>query len=170
MTFPPHPLTNFEIQEYYQNEPRFNGVFSRDNLPNTIKNGAYVINLDEYHDIGTHWVALYVQSTSVYDTYANNKTVTYFDSFGVEHIPKEIMKFISRKEIITNIYRIQAYDSIMCGYFCIGFINFMFNGKSLTHYTNLFSPNDFNKNDNIILKYFGLYDVNNLNNLNKQVL
>ena len=160
LTFPPHPLTNFEIQEYYQNKPRFNGVFSRDNLPNTIKNSASVINLDEYHDIGTHWVALYV----------NNKIVTYFDSFGVEHIPKEIMKFINRKKIITNIYRIQAYDSIMCGYFCIGFINFMFNGKSLTDYTNLFSPNDFNKNENIILKYFGLYDVNNLNNLNKQVL
>ena len=153
MTFPPHPLTNFEIQEYYQNEPRFNGVFSRDNLPNIIcpkgLGGAYVINLDEYRDIGTHWVALYV----------NDKIVTYFDSFGVEHIPKEIMKFIVRKKIITNIYRIQAYDSIMCGYFCIGFINFMFNGKSLTDNTNLFSPNDFNKNDNIILKYFGLYDV-----------
>ena len=96
MTPPAHPLTNFEIQEYYQNEPRFNGVFSRDNLPNNnirptglgsaVKNGAYVINLDEYHDIGTHWVALYV----------NNKTITYFDSFGVEHIPKEIMKFIGR--------------------------------------------------------------------------
>ena len=69
------------------------------------------------------------------------------------------MKFIVRKKIITNIYRIQAYDSIMCGYFCIGCINFMFNGKNLTDYTNLFSPNDFNKNDNIILKYFGLYDV-----------
>ena len=137
MTFPPHPLPNFEIQEYYQNEPRFNGVFSRDNLPNIIKNGAYVINLDEYHDIGTHWVALYVQSTSVYGTYVNNKIVTYFDSFGVE-IMKEIMKFINRKKIITNIYRIQAYDSIMCGYFCIGFINFMFNGKSLTDYTNFF--------------------------------
>ena len=156
MTFPPHPLTNFEIQEYYQNEPRFNEVFSRDNLPNVIKNDAYVINLDECHDIGTHWVALYVQSTSVYHMYVNNKIVTYFDSFGVEHIPKELMKFINRKKIITNIYRIQAYDSIMCGYFCIGFINFMFNGKSLTDYTNLFSPNDFNKNDDIILKYFGL--------------
>ena len=142
MTFPPHPLTNFEIQEYCQNECRFNGVFSRDNLPNIIKNGAYVINLDEYHDTGTHWVL-------------NNKIVTYFDSFGIEHIPKEIMKFIVRKKIITNIYRIQAYDSIMCGYFCIGFINFMFNGKSLTDYTNLFSPNDFNKNDDIILKCFG---------------
>ena len=124
MTLPPHPLTNFEIQEYYQNEPRFNKIFSRDNLPNSIKNGAYVINLDEYHDIGTHWVALYV----------NNKIVTYFDSFGVEHIPK----FIARKRIIKNIYRIQAYDSIMCGYFCIGFINFMFNGKSLTDYKKRF--------------------------------
>ena len=159
MTFPPHPLTNFEIQEYYENEPRFNGVFSRDNLPNIIKNGTDVINLDDYHDIGTHWVALYVQSTSVYDTYVNNKIVTYFDSFGVELILKEIMEFINHKKIITNIYRIQPYDSIMCGYFCIGFINFMFNGKSLTDYTNLFSPNDFNKNDNIILKYFGLYNV-----------
>ena len=155
MTLPAHPLTKFEIQEYYQNEPKFNGVFSRDNLPNIIrpkglgsavKNGAYVINLDEYHDIGTHWIALYV----------NNKIAIYFDSFGVEHIPKEIMNFIGRKKIITNIYRIQAYDSIMCGYFCIGFINFMFNGKSLTDYTNLFSPNDFNKNDDIILKCFGL--------------
>ena len=155
MTLPAHPLTNFEIQEYYQNEPRFNGVFSRDNLPSNnirpkglgsaVKNGAYVINLDEYHDIGTHCVALHV----------NNKIVTYFDSFGVEHIPKEIMNFISRKKIITNICRIQAYDSIMCGYFCIGFINFIFNGKSLTDYTNLFSSNDFNKNDNIILEYFG---------------
>ena len=136
LTLPPHPLTNFEIQEYYQNEPRFNGVFSRDNLGSTVKNGAYVINLDEYHDIGTHWVALYV----------NNKTVTYFDSFGVEHIPKEIIKFNgNNKKIIKNIYRIQAYDSIMCGYFCIGFINFMFNGKSLTDYTNLFSPNDLKK-------------------------
>ena len=142
MTFPPHPLTNFEIQEYYQNELRFNGVFSRDNLGPAVKNGAYVINLDEYHDIGTHSVALYV----------NNKIVTYFDSFGVEHIPKEIMKFIARKKIIKNIYRIQAHDSIMCGYFCIGFINFMFSGKSLTDYTNLFSSNDLKKNDDIILK------------------
>ena len=83
MTLTTYPLTNFEIQAYYQNEPRFNGVFSRDNPPsnNNIKNGAYVVNLDEYHDIGTHWVALYV----------NNKTVTYFDSFGVERIPKEII-------------------------------------------------------------------------------
>ena len=77
-----HPSTNFEIQKYYQNEPRFNGVYSRDNLPK-IKDGAYVINLDDSSDIGTHWVALYA---------INN--VTYFDSFGVEHIPKEIRTFI----------------------------------------------------------------------------
>ena len=69
------------------------------------------------------------------------------------------MKFIGNKKIIPNIYRIQAYDSIMCGYFCIGFINFMFNGNSLTDYTSLFSPNDLKKNDDIILKYFGLYDI-----------
>ena len=101
---PPHPLTNFEIQKYYQNEPRFNGVYSRDNLPK-IKDGAYVINLDEYSDIGTHWVALYVQ---------NNNDVTYFDSFGVEHIPKEIKILINCSlSIATNIFRIEAYDSIM---------------------------------------------------------
>ena len=67
---------------YYQNKPRFNGVSSRDNLPDKIKDGVYVINHDEYSHIGTHWIALYV----------NNKIMTYFDSFGVEHIPKEIKK------------------------------------------------------------------------------
>ena len=129
---PPHPLTNFEIIKY-ENKSRFNGVYSRDNLPNKIKDGAYVINLDEYSDIGTHWIALYVK----------NNDITYFDSFGVEHIPKEIIKFIENRNIKTNIFRIQAYDSIMCGYFCIGFINFMLKGKSLTKYTNLFSLNNF---------------------------
>ena len=74
---PPHPLTNFEIQKYYQNEPRFNGVYSRDNL-SKIKDAAYVINLDEYSDIGTHWIALY----------ASNNDVIYFDSSGVKHAPK----------------------------------------------------------------------------------
>ena len=129
---PPHPLTNFEIQKYYQNEPRFNGVYSRDNLPK-IKDGAYVINLDEYSDIGTHWVALYVQ----------NNDVTYFDSFGVEHIPKEIRTFIGNKNIKTNIFRMQAYDSIMCGYFCIEFIGFMLPGKTLTEFKNYLPPNNF---------------------------
>ena len=140
----PHPLTNFEIQTYYQNEPRFNGVYSTENFPDKIKDGAYVINLDEYSDIGTHWIALYV----------NNKTATYFDSFGVEHIPKKIKIFINNKNIIANINRVQNYDSIMCDYFCIGLINLMFKGKSFTDFTNLFSPNNFKKNDNIILNYF----------------
>ena len=83
-----------------------------------------------------------------------NNNVTYFYSFGVEHTPKEIKAFINNKNIKTNIFRIQAYDSVMCGYFCIGFIDFMFKGKTLTEFTNLFSPNNFKKNDDIILKYF----------------
>ena len=144
---PPHPLTNFEIQNYYQNEPRFNRVFFRDNLPERsftkIKDGAYVTNLDQYSDIGTHWIALWV----------NNNDVTYFDSFGVEHIPKEIKAFIGNKNIKTNIFRLQAYDSVMRGYFCIRFIDFMLAGKTLTEHTNLFSSNNFKKNDDLILKY-----------------
>ena len=119
---------------YYQNEPRFKGVYSRDNLPERSstekKEGAYVINLDEYSDIGTQWVVLYVR----------NNDATYFDSFGVNHIPKEIRTFINNKNIKTNILRIQAYDSIMCGYICISFIGFMLAGKTLTEFTNLFSP------------------------------
>ena len=87
--------------------------------------------------------------------YVRNSDVTYFDSFGVEHIPKEIKAFIGRSlSVTTNIFRIQAFDSIMCGYFCIGFIDFMLAGKALTEYTNLFSPNNFKKNDSITLKYF----------------
>ena len=124
----PHPLTNFEIQEYYQNEPRFNGVFSRDNLPSNKNNNNNNNNNDNSNN-NNKIIALYV----------NNKTIICFDSFGVEHIPKEIMKFIGNKNIIKNIFRIQAYDSIICGYFCIGFINFMFNGNSFTDYTSLFS-------------------------------
>ena len=75
--------------------------------------------------------------------YVLNNNVTYFDSFGVEHIPKEIKAFIGNKNIKTNIFRIQSYDSIMCGYFCIGFIDFMLAGKTLTDFTNPFSPNNF---------------------------
>ena len=130
--------------KYYENGSRFNGVYSRDNLPNKINGEAYVINLDEYSHIGAHWIALYVK----------NNNITYFDSFGVEYIPKEIKAFIKNRNIKTNIFRIQAYDSIMCGYFCTGFINFMLKGKSLTEYTNLFLPNDFKRTDDIILRYF----------------
>ena len=87
--------------------------------------------------------------------WVDNNSVTYFDSFGVGHISKEIKAFIGRSLSITkNIFSIQAYDSIICGYFCIGFIDFMLKGKTLTEYTNLFSPYDFKKNHNIILTYF----------------
>ena len=91
--------------------------------------------------------------------YVKNNEVSYFDSFGVEHVPKEITKFIEskfpgNKDIKTNTFRIQVYNSIMCGYFCIGFIDFMFANKTLIDFTNLFSPDDFEKNDQIILKYF----------------
>ena len=80
--------------------------------------------------------------------------VIYFDSFGVEHIPQEIKKFIGNKNIKANIFRVQVNNSVMCEYFCIGFIDFMLAGKTLTDYTNLFSPYDFDKNDQIILSYF----------------
>ena len=89
---PPHPLTNFEIKEYYENEPRFNGVYFRNNL--SIKKGAYVINLDEYADLGTHWIALYVK----------NNEVIYFDSFGADHVPREIKRFVRHKNTKTNIF------------------------------------------------------------------
>ena len=100
---PPHFLISFEIKTYCQNELRFNEVYYRDNLPDQIKDGACVINIDEYSDIGINWIALYV----------NTKTVTYFGSFGVEYIPKEIKKIRNNINIIANNFRIQAYDSIM---------------------------------------------------------
>ena len=152
---PPHPLTNFEIQKYYKNDPGFNGVFSRNNLPKKNKGWAYVINLDEYADVGTHWIALL----------CDRNEIVYFDSFGVKHILEEIKELtdlrslnssaLQNKNIKTKkIFRVQANGSVMCGYFYIGFIDFMLAGKKLTNYTNLFSPHDFKKNDNIILSYF----------------
>ena len=89
---PRHPLTNFEIQKYYQNEPKVNVVYSRKDL-SKIKDGTYIINLDKYESIGTHWIALYV----------NAENVTYFESFGVEYIPREIKILIGNKNITTNI-------------------------------------------------------------------
>ena len=89
----PYPLTNVEMQKYYQNEPRFNGVYSRNNLPNKIKDGAYVINLDEYADVGAHWIALF----------CNRSEIVYFDSFGVEHVSEEIKRFAGNKNVTANI-------------------------------------------------------------------
>ena len=139
-----HLLTNFELQKFYQNEPRFNGVSSRNNLPKKIKDGSYVINFDEYADVGTHWITLF----------CNRNEIVYFDSFGVEPVPEEIKKIIWNKNIKVNIFLVQVNDSVMCGYFYIGFRDFMLAGKKLTDYTNLFSPHGFKKNDNIILSYF----------------
>ena len=109
-----------------------------------IKDGGYIINLDEYADVGTHWIALFCKK---------RKTV-YFNSFSVEYIPEEIKEFIGNKNIKANIFRVQANNSVMCGYFCIGFIDFILAGKKLTDFTTLFSPHDFHKNDDIILSYF----------------
>ena len=103
----PQPLTNFEIQKYYKNEPRFNGVFSRNNLPKRIKDGAYIKNLDEYANVGTHWIALFCKKNEI----------VCFNSFGVEYIPKEIKEFMKEfpgnKNIKTNIFRVQEDNSII---------------------------------------------------------
>ena len=96
---PPHHLTNFEIKEYYENELRFNGVYFKDNLPQTIKNGAYVISFYEYADVATHWIALYVK----------NNEVIHFDSFGVEHAPKEIKRFIGHKNKFNGHKNTETY-------------------------------------------------------------
>ena len=109
-----------------------------------IKDGGYVINFDEYKDVGTHWIALL----------RKKREIVYFDSFGVEHIPEEIREFIGNKNIKANIFYVRANNSVMCGYFGIGFIDFMLAGKKLTGFTTLFSPYDFDKNDSIILRYF----------------
>ena len=94
-----------------------------------IKDGAYVINLDEYADVDTHWIALF----------CNRNKIVYFESFGVEHVPEEIKELFENKNKKANIFQVQANDSVTCGYFCIGFIDFMLVGKKLTNYTSLFS-------------------------------
>ena len=113
-------------------------------MPKRIKDGAHVISLQEYADGGAPWIALYVEDIEM----------TYFESFVVEHVPKEIKNFIGYKNIKANILIIQANNSVMCGYFCIGIIDFMFVGKTLIDYISLFSPYDFEKSDGIILSYF----------------
>ena len=113
-------------------------------MPKLIKTGTYVINLDEYADVETYWIALYVK----------NKEVIYLDSFGIEYVPKEIKRFIGNKNTKTNIFRIQAGNSTMCGYFCIAFIDFMFAEKSLIDFNSLLFPDDFKGKEKIILDYF----------------
>ena len=119
-----HPLTNFEIQKYYRNKPSFNGVFSRNNLPEKIKDGTHVISLDEYA-VKVHTGLLYFVIE-----------MKLFTSIVL------VLKFIGNKNIIANIFRVQANNSTMRGYFCTGFIDFMLAGKTLTDFTSLFSPYD----------------------------
>ena len=111
-------------------------MFSKNNLHKKIKDGAYVVNPHEYGDVGTHWIALF----------CNRNKIVYFDSFCLEHVPEEIKEFVGNKNRKANIFRVQANTSVMCGYFCIGFIDFMLARKKLTDYTSLFSPHDFMKN------------------------
>ena len=140
---PPHPLTNYEIIEYFKDESKFNGVYSRNNL-SKLKKQSYVINLDHSENTGPHWVVIFVKINEV----------IYFDSFGFEHIPEKIKKAIGNKNIKSNIFRFQSYDSVICGYICILFIEFLLNNKTLTDFTNLFNSYDFKKKDEIIERYF----------------
>ena len=119
-------------------------VYFQEIIYQNLKKGAYIINLDHSKYIGTHWIVIFVKEDKV----------IYFDSFTVEYIPKEIMERIKNKYIKASIFRIQDYNSIMCGYFCILFIEYMLNDKTLTDFTNLFSPWNFEKNDDIIKRYF----------------
>ena len=131
---PLHPLKNIKIT---------NDVFSKNNLPR-VKDGVHVINLDDKNSKRTQWVSLFI--------YKN--VAIYFDSFGIEYIPQEVLNKVRDKSITHNIFRMQDNESNMCGFYCIAFIEYMLPGKTLLGYTNLFSPNDYKKNDKIIYKYF----------------
>ena len=102
-----------------------------------------MINLDDKNSKGTHWVSLFI----------DKNTAIYFDFFGIEYISQEVLNKIKDKSITRNIFRIQDNESIMCGFYCIAFIEYMLPGKTLLDYTNLFSPNDYKKNDKIIYKF-----------------
>ena len=140
----PHALTSISIQRQYQNKTKFKGVYSWINLLKIIRDGAYVANLVEHKSIGTYWVAFCV----------DDNTTTFIDSYGVEHILGKMKTFSVNENVMANVYREQVYVSITCGYFCIGFIDFMFKDKSLTDFMNLILPHNFKKNDEGILNYF----------------
>ena len=102
------------------------------------------MNLDEYADLSAYWIA----------SFFNRSEIVYFNSFNVEHAPKEIKEFIGNKNIIANIFWVQTKNSVIYGYFCIEFIDFMLAVRKLTDLRNIFSPFDYKKTDNIILNYF----------------
>ena len=109
-----------------------------------MKDGAYVINIDDKRSTGTHWVSLFV----------DRNTAVYFDSFGIEYIPPEVLNQIRDRSITHNIFRIQDDDPTMCAFYCISFMEDVLSGKALLCYTNLFSLNDYKKNGKIIYRYF----------------
>ena len=138
-----HPLSNIEITEYFNHEPRFNSVFSRNNLPR-IKDRVYVINLDDQKSKGTHWVSLFI----------DKHLDVYFDSFEIECIPQEQLCKTKDQLITHKIFRIQDNEPIICGFYLIAFIEHMLAGKTLLDYINLFSPNGYKKNGKIMYEYF----------------
>ena len=142
MLVPLHPLNNIEITIYFKYEPRFNCVFSRNNLPG-IKDRVYIASLGDKNSKGKHWVSLFI------DKY----TTVYFDSFGIKYVPLVVLNKIKDKSLTHNIFRIQDNESIMCWFHCIAFIAYIVAAKSLLDYINLFSPNDYRKNDKIVYKY-----------------
>ena len=129
-----HPVSNIETFNYLNYENKFNDVLSRNNLTR-INDGDHVINFDDKKSKRTHWVSLFI----------DRSTAVYFDSFGSEYIPLEILQKIRDKSITRNIFRIQDDESIMCGFYCIPFIEYILAGKTLSDYTNLFSINHYKK-------------------------
>jgi hypothetical protein len=145
--FPTRALSNTDIEKYYKNDRRFAGVFSRNDLPKTIYNKNYIINMDDRSGFGTHWVA-------VINT---GSRCIYFDSFGV-YPPEEVLLFMrsSGKENIMNEYRVQDVGSLMCGYFCIYFIDSINNGKDFCDVLLEFDPQDYSMNDILVKKKLGI--------------
>ena len=135
-------LTNFEIQNCCQKKPRFNGVYPRNNLLK-IKDRAYVINVDEYESIGAHWIAC------MWMVIMWHVLIT----LELNIFRKKLEKNIDNRNIGTSVFRVQAYDAIMCGYFCIGFTYFMLRGKRLLDYNNIFSSESYEGTEKTILKY-----------------
>ena len=129
---PLHPSNNMEITNYFNYEPKFNGAFSRNNL-SRIKDGAYVMNLDDKNSKGTHWISSFI----------DRNAAVYFVSFLIQYIPSEVLNKIIDKSITHKIFRIQGNESVMCGFYCIAFTEYMFAGKTLLDYTSLFSPSLF---------------------------
>ena len=136
-------LSKIEIAYYFKYKPRFNDVFSRNNLPR-IKDEPYVKSLNDKNCTGTHWVSLFI----------HKKVAIYFDSFGTEYIPQELLNKIKDTSITHNTFRMQDNESIMCGFYFIAFAEYMLARKTFLDHTNLFSPNDYKKKDKIAHKYF----------------